>query len=336
MTDPLPRPTDFVPDLPEGVEHILFKALAKQPEDRYEDMNALISAMEGALTEKQKFEAPVSTKPAKKKAKPSPKVVRAVIGTLTISLIIVFGTPWIKQQFSWTPETTSTVKFIAPATSTFTLLPPSATFELSPSPTLTKTPRPTPTKTPIPAWVTDFAEPILAAIKDRAPHFQDDFNFGDPKGWYAPSHPEGSLPISMEEGVMQLKEGGSASNIYIMKKANYVLQVDISSPVSCCVHVEIRGDNSIYLGNNGWGVCRQNDCSSGNSRSLSFSEQIQVTVIVKNSEACFYINGVPVFHFMDSDLETGWYSIPQFRCGTSSCKFDNVKFWNLDKIPNLP
>ncbi|HSG42011.1 MAG TPA: serine/threonine-protein kinase [Anaerolineales bacterium] len=45
MTDPLPRPTEFVPDLPENIEHILLKALAKDPEDRYQSMDELVKAL---------------------------------------------------------------------------------------------------------------------------------------------------------------------------------------------------------------------------------------------------------------------------------------------------
>ncbi len=37
--DPLPRPRQYVPDLPEEVEKVLFKALAKKPEDRYQSMS---------------------------------------------------------------------------------------------------------------------------------------------------------------------------------------------------------------------------------------------------------------------------------------------------------
>jgi serine/threonine protein kinase len=35
MTDPLPRPSSIVGNIPEEVEHVLIKALAKKPEDRY-------------------------------------------------------------------------------------------------------------------------------------------------------------------------------------------------------------------------------------------------------------------------------------------------------------
>lgn len=26
----------------------------------------------------------------------------------------------------------------------------------------------------------------------------------------------------------------------------------------------------------------------------------------------------------------------EFECGNAACEFDNVRFWNLDKVPNLP
>ena len=44
--DPLPRPRDFAPALPEEAEQVLFKALAKKPEDRYPNMEACATALE--------------------------------------------------------------------------------------------------------------------------------------------------------------------------------------------------------------------------------------------------------------------------------------------------
>ncbi len=46
MQDPLPRPRSINPNLPDEVEQVIFKALAKQPEDRYQDMGALAAALE--------------------------------------------------------------------------------------------------------------------------------------------------------------------------------------------------------------------------------------------------------------------------------------------------
>jgi eukaryotic-like serine/threonine-protein kinase len=46
VTEPLPRPRKYVPDLPELVERIIFKALAKNPDDRYQSMGEFADAME--------------------------------------------------------------------------------------------------------------------------------------------------------------------------------------------------------------------------------------------------------------------------------------------------
>lgn len=45
LTDPLPPPTKYAPDLPEAVEKFIYKALSKQPEDRFESMRAFTEAL---------------------------------------------------------------------------------------------------------------------------------------------------------------------------------------------------------------------------------------------------------------------------------------------------
>ncbi len=46
MQDPLPRPRSIVASLPDEVEQVIFKALAKKPEDRYQEMSAFATALE--------------------------------------------------------------------------------------------------------------------------------------------------------------------------------------------------------------------------------------------------------------------------------------------------
>jgi Tol biopolymer transport system component/tRNA A-37 threonylcarbamoyl transferase component Bud32 len=48
-TEPLPRPSQFVRDLPPVVENMLIKSLARDPENRYPTMLAFIKALEGSL-----------------------------------------------------------------------------------------------------------------------------------------------------------------------------------------------------------------------------------------------------------------------------------------------
>lgn len=48
---PLPLPRQVKPDLPEAVERVLLKALAKNPDDRFSEVEQLVNALELALTE---------------------------------------------------------------------------------------------------------------------------------------------------------------------------------------------------------------------------------------------------------------------------------------------
>jgi serine/threonine protein kinase len=56
--DPLPRPVQFVPGLPEIVEKVLLKVMAKQPDDRYQDMAAFGFALEDLLVGQGQPSAP--------------------------------------------------------------------------------------------------------------------------------------------------------------------------------------------------------------------------------------------------------------------------------------
>lgn len=63
LTDPLPRPATLVSGLPEDIENLLFKALAKNPGDRYSTMGEMIQAMEVLLHQDNQVRTAV-TQPA--------------------------------------------------------------------------------------------------------------------------------------------------------------------------------------------------------------------------------------------------------------------------------
>ncbi|NDJ51503.1 MAG: protein kinase [Chloroflexi bacterium] len=46
VNDPLPAPTELNPDIPEGLERILYKALTKDPSDRYQRIDDMISHLD--------------------------------------------------------------------------------------------------------------------------------------------------------------------------------------------------------------------------------------------------------------------------------------------------
>jgi len=71
-TEPLKAPSLLVKGIPETVEKVLYKALARDPQDRYEDMGVFKTALEGLLVGDQ-GSIPISVKtPASKM--PSPQV----------------------------------------------------------------------------------------------------------------------------------------------------------------------------------------------------------------------------------------------------------------------
>lgn len=70
-TEPLPRPGALVSGLPEKVEKLLIKTLARDPKDRYKDMGELAKALEGGL----KSVAPVERAKPQPTAKPKGKAL---------------------------------------------------------------------------------------------------------------------------------------------------------------------------------------------------------------------------------------------------------------------
>jgi len=53
VNDPLPRPREFVKDLPKAVEQVIFRSLAKNPADRFQSMGDFADAFESLLRDVQ-------------------------------------------------------------------------------------------------------------------------------------------------------------------------------------------------------------------------------------------------------------------------------------------
>ena len=80
VTDPLPRPKRFMPNLPDDVEKLLLKTLSRQPEDRYQTMGELVVALGKLARGDQDQAVPKKTMPEQRREteKAPPKSREAV------------------------------------------------------------------------------------------------------------------------------------------------------------------------------------------------------------------------------------------------------------------
>jgi len=167
INDPLPRPTQFVPDLPKEVEQILLKALAKDPNYRYQRMGELAIALDRLILEfdkankraeeikkkealkQKKQEEKIKIRQQVKSEKPASKkipVIKIVAGAF--GLLLMFSVGWLAfNQFGFDGATnlspifvpTGTVTSVS-ASSPVPSFTPKATFTFTPSPTSTDAP----------------------------------------------------------------------------------------------------------------------------------------------------------------------------------------------------
>jgi len=257
-------------------------------------------------------------------------------GVLLIVLCVVFG------PRAWNAISTSIIN--RPAAATEAPMSPEATStpeikrtepaEIAPEPTVTAGPvLPTPTAMPMPSWAMEFSEPILAAVAAHEPTFQDDFS-SEVWGWYGP-------PFSIEDGVMRLGEaGGNPANLYIEGERNFVFQVEVSPPSPANPEVRVVFNSpkdwgyQFSLRPGGWTACntRKTDDCTDSSWVWPEARKVQITVIMKATQAGFYLDGSAVAHLADPEFTLGGWN---FGCDRS-CEIDNVKVWDLDAIDLEP
>jgi len=77
IKDPLPRPSMFSPEVPDDLERVLFKVLAKDPAERYPDMNSFIAALTALQQSAATLQAPIKPSFPQPQADPFQTVVSA-------------------------------------------------------------------------------------------------------------------------------------------------------------------------------------------------------------------------------------------------------------------
>jgi serine/threonine protein kinase len=176
-TESLPLPKQYIPNLPQNVESVLLKVLAKKPGDRYPNVHAFADELQNLLAgrevsataikpeqlreqmtgkvdkrliEQSRNIASLSTPPPARQKKAFPTLI-AVLGTLGILvLLLAVGALWFKN---------TNPGMVVPATATQQVLPSPTATNIPPTETIRPTDTPTevplPTETPVPLEIRD-------------------------------------------------------------------------------------------------------------------------------------------------------------------------------------
>jgi len=200
-----------------------------------------------------------------------------------------------------------------------------------------------------------FAEPILTAIGQHKPDFSDDFSKVKP-AWknYEDITKGGTFAIVEGVARFRINQGGTfTTNDNALTGKNYVFQVDArlvsgdtTSDITISFHnIGPSGRFSLYLfpATQDWDLRRYSrnsdeSLTSGTGNAVSpVGKTTQITIIVRGSQGALYLNQTPQ-GFLEDEILNHVGKIMLF-CNSVTpavCEFDNIKFWNLENIANLP
>jgi tetratricopeptide (TPR) repeat protein len=249
-----------------------------------------------------------------------------------------------------TPTHTVTQGYPTPES---TPIPSQTTSPTSPptiTPTFTRTAISyTPTATPPPSWVTDFTEPILAAIAGRQPDFQDDFS-DKSGGWTKATFCANWGDLNFDEG--ELTISGSCWIFRDMWYPDFVAELDYhflpgtgtagshwgfkyrhlaggADAASNAYKFHYSGDVSAELVTSSTLDRGSVETTFLQDAALRGTNTNHVLVIAKGQAYALYINSRPVFHKIGNPI---WPNgAIQFDMD-DTVAIDNFKIWDISGI----
>lgn len=230
---------------------------------------------------------------------------------------------------------------------------PSVTSEPSNTPTErpTVTPAPTITPTPPPEWVTNFAQPILDAIANRPPDFED--NFDQRSNMWKLMHWCGEYRRQVVDGEMLLIScttyvQHAYTDFVVEVNAHFTPEIKVEENPNLGIRFRIRTDPYPPYPYIESYSC---DISAAGHISCSFNPEFDallpeypgiqtyhLLIIAKGSRFAFYLNGMPVTYFEDNIISQGYVGV-ETNCGSllytgkACAKFDNYELWDISDLP---
>lgn len=209
--------------------------------------------------------------------------------------------------------------------------------------TPTQVPPSTITPTPFPAWVQDFAEPILAAIASRVPDFQDDFSTRA-GGWTLEEWCAIRGRLEIENGEMTVSACRVWREIWY---PDFVAEVDArflpGAPPGSYWNFFYRHRNIIPSDSPGYTFYLNGDVDADvigieeNTRlqgvALPGADVNHVLLIAKGQSFALYLNDRPVFYMLG---EATWPNGGMRLSIEDAVAFDNFRVWDISDLTVAP
>jgi tetratricopeptide (TPR) repeat protein len=199
-------------------------------------------------------------------------------------------------------------------------------FSTSPE---TITPAPTTSASQQPAWVTEFAEPILVAISGQPPHVQDDIETATTP-WL--NYHDGA-PFKRIDGEMITSDSNYSWKMWY---TDFVIKLDYRFLPSATRDqrwdIGFRGAEgfSFYYGGEVI-VNRYLQQAESLARAAEPGGSVNhVLILVKDEAVALFINDQPVYY---GDLPSGFKNGEASWFFGSNIAYDNFEIWNLNDLP---
>jgi len=261
-------------------------------------------------------------------------------------IVLIFTLACAKINFSQAEPTFMPFPTVMPIPST---LPPTQAVDYTP---LTIYPQ----ATPLPEWVTEFAGPILEAIKNERPIFQDDFSTY--RSWFKRNSGENSYEYAErfeEKLLLTLNEDSKESVFYTpryLNRKNFVLTLDLRfyhNQPEDTIRFQFDGFENEHVAfdltnNRSWMFHWKSENTLQNISDTypHFPpDHIPVTIIMLERECAVYLNNDPLVYVndcrelpTDKKFENWLTSFHLLRSGNHKVliNIDNLKLWDLDRI----
>ena len=213
---------------------------------------------------------------------------------------------------------------------------------------------PTPTLSPQAGQARDFAEPILAAIANRPPDFDDDFSSGN-KGWEMGKIPEWRTgTVQILDGAIKMSDVAGGVYANILTPRDYVFKVDTrlsegnlastqqigfrhAQDGKIQLIIELVSVGGTWRFTSHWPPDSHNELAVGTGDVSPKGEFTQIWIVARGDEYAVYLNGTPVTYVRDPRYDFAGRLFLECRGdGETDCEWDNAQLWDLAKVQGIP